>query len=283
MSKDTNIDRQTNFSTLKATMLSSYAIEFVDREDDTLLIVLSPTRKFALFRYPFNYSCLFIADLKVSYYLLHPHRQAEFLKSFILKSGYKKVIFLGSSKGGTGALLWSALLKKCSQTIDIGCLAFSPQTMIYPENSNIAILPTYAALIKRMKLSSIYKLNLEHFGNIVKLVNKYQPRTRLVYSAQYEMDCVEALRFADNPWIRLVPIPFSFHGALVPFVVDKKNKVQLVNIAKRLAKEASKDIDLDKFLPPTVESFVDYFENVEVPSLNDYINDFLKQHNTVIN
>lgn len=269
--------RNPEFSMLKQKFLDSYRLKFVDRNTDTLLIVLSPHKNFVLTEHDFKYSCLYIADTKISYYCHHPQRQVEFIREFVANKGYKKVVFLGSSKAGAGSLLWSALLKGLDDDLDVYCLAFSPQTLLYPENDNIKQLPTYLNLLKRRELSRAHQVNLEHFGNIVDLVNKYKPKTYLVYSSHYDMDRVEAQRFSESPWVKLIPIPFNFHGSLLAYVVDKNNDEQLQSLADKMALDVAQDIDLKTTLPAVQKNFIDQFKDLDVPNFNEFIDEFLEE------
>lgn len=265
------------FDKLRRSILNSYKLEFINRSSDVLLIILSPNKNFVFTKYPFKYSCLYIADEKISYYLLHPHRQIEFIDNFINNMGYKKVIFIGSSKAGAGALLWSALLKGRNKMLDVGCLAFSPQTLLYPENDNIKIMPTYQALLKRKDLSSAYRINMETFGNIVDVVKSSQPKTRIAYSENYAMDFKEAHRFENSSWLSLVPVPFDFHGSLFAFITNKDDTKGVAALANKLFVDAKKDEDLEISLPEAKEAFIKMFQGLKIPSLNDYIDDFLNE------
>lgn len=269
--------RSPEFSILKQRFLDSYRLKLVDRNTDTLLVILSPHKNFVLEKYDFKYSCLYVADTKISYYCHHPQRQAEFIKEFVVNKGYKKVMFLGSSKAGAGSLLWSALLKGLNDKLDVYCLAFSPQTLLYPENDNIKQLPTYLNLLKRRELSKAHQVNLEHFGNIVDLVNQHRPKTWLVYSSRCDMDRVEAQRFSESPWVKLIPIPFDFHGSLLAYVVDKNNDKQLQSLADKMALDAAQDIDLKTSFPAKQKTFIDQFKGIDVPNLHEFIDEFLEE------
>ena len=81
---------------------------------------------------------LFLRDLSCRYYLLglkgvsaSLQETVSYLKQFIEKGGYQKVVFLGCSSGGYAALLYSQIVG-CDH-----CIAFSPQTVLNSKKTSI--------------------------------------------------------------------------------------------------------------------------------------------------
>lgn len=256
----------------------SYDWKFANQlGSDVLLVVMSSKPALALVKYKFKYSCPFISDKTLTYYIKNPGRQSKIIQEFIEKSGYKKVLFIGSSKGGTGALLWPALIGKRNPKFNISILVFSPITLLYPYNPTLSNLPSYLKSISLMDKNETHKRNMLKYGNIVEYLNEFAGWVKVIYSEGCMLDRTEALRlkqFSKENY-EFATVPLSFHGSISPFVTPSGDLPAIKKMAEKLFKDAENDIDLKSNLPPSKEDFISMFLNINAPTLNELIDDCL--------
>ncbi|RVN32609.1 hypothetical protein CN111_32065 [Sinorhizobium meliloti] len=269
-------ERARNFQELAAAIHKFYALEYVDRGSETVVIVFAHAPRPALRNYEFRYDCLYVTDRKLFYYLHNPGRQAHLLQRFIDQAGYKTAIFIGLSKGGVGSLLWSSLICRRDAQFRMFCLAFSPQTLLYPFNDNLTSLPSYVSNIRIAEGNERHRKNFETYGNLPEFVKGLLPPTMIVFANRNSMDHVEAHRLAGEPNVELKPLEMEFHGSITPFVVDRRGSRSLKRLAAKLYADAERDIDLKSMLPPSQEQFMSDFDDrrLKCPSLNTLIDDF---------
>lgn len=269
-----SISKGALFETIRGQISRNYDLAFEDRGSKTLIVVFSAFAHPALRKHPFKYDSLHIADKKLFYYLHNPGKQTLIVQNFITQAGYERVIFLGSSKGGAGALLWSSLMYRRDVKFRIYCMAFSPQAKLYPFNENLASLPTYMGNMKLMETSQAQRVNFETYGNVPEYVLGQTPPTRVIYSSKCRMDVIEAQALSGNQAVELVPLNIAFHGSIAPFVTDLTDSKQIYRLATKLYADAEHDSDLRASLPERKEEFPAMFAGLRCPSLNDYIDQF---------
>ncbi|MDW9440989.1 hypothetical protein GOA54_06140 [Sinorhizobium meliloti] len=269
-------ERALSFQELATEIHKYYVLEHVDRGSETVVVVFSHAPRPALRQYEFRYDCLYVTDRKLFYYLHNPGRQALLLQRFIDQAGYKTAIFLGLSKGGVGSLLWSSLIFRRDAQFRIFCLAFSPQTLLYPFNDNLTSLPSYLSNLRIAEGNDRHRKNFETYGNLPEFVEGLLPPTMIVFSSKNSMDRVEAQRLAGESSVVLKPLEMEFHGSITPFVIDRRRSRSLKRLAAKLYADAERDIDLKAMLPPTQKQFLSDFDQrrLKCPSLNALIDDF---------
>lgn len=269
-------ERARNFQELATAIHKFYALDYVDRGSETVVIVFAHAPRPALRDYEFRYDCLYVTDRKLFYYLHNPGRQALLLQRFIDQAGYKTAIFIGLSKGGAGSLLWSSLIFRRDAQFRMFCLAFSPQTLLYPFNDNLASLPSYVSNMRIAEGNHRHRKNFETYGNLPEFVEGLLPPTMIVFSSKNSVDRVEAQRLAAESSVVLKPLEMEFHGSITPFVIDRRRSRSLKRLATKLYADAERDIDLKAMLPPTQKQFLSDFDQrrLKCPSLNTLIDDF---------
>ncbi|MCP4884306.1 MAG: hypothetical protein GY908_11000 [Flavobacteriales bacterium] len=249
-----------SFFSLKESVHHVYDIDFKKGiNSKNLLIVFSTGPRFTLYKNKFSSDVLYIADKKLYHYVFNPVSQCKLLKQFIESNGYESVIFLGSSKGGTGALLWSGLIDLGS--IRKNAVVFSPLTNLYPRNPVITF-PAYNKMVDLSEVSEPLRVNLERFGNIAKYA---LPSALVFYSGGYKMDRVEAERLTQCNLFRL---ELSTHGAINPFAIDLSSDEKVVSLVEKLYINAQKDIDLNHALSCTKEQLYNEYSKIKVPEIN---------------
>ncbi len=272
----TREERSRSFQELATTIHKFYSLEYVDRGSDTVVVIFSHSPRAALRKYEFRYDCLYVTDRKLFYYLHNPGRQALLLQRFIDLAGYKTAIFVGLSKGGVGSLLWSSLVFRRNAQFRLFCLAFSPQTLLYPFNENLASLPSYISNLRIAEGNDRHRKNFETYGNLPEFVKGLLPPTMIIFASQNPIDYVEAQRLAGESDVELRALDMEFHGSITPFVIDRRKFRSLKRLAIKLYSDAESDIDLKAMLPPTQKQFLSDFDQrrLKCPSLNTLIDDF---------
>lgn len=237
-----------------------------------LLIILSPTSKFSLRRRAFDCSVLYIADRKMAYYMNDPEPEIEKLASFITKSGFSKITFLGGSKGATGCLLWSGLLsdKIAINVANIRSLAFAPQSQIYPRNKNLNF-PSYEKYLKRVEQDKDLCRFSEIYGNICDYICNKAVDVEVFHSSFIQFDIVETARLQGNN-IKINAIDLPFHSVMVAFLTDLKCDKSVVRLVNKLYEKSETDKDLAASLPREKDSLYTSLKNLDVPSIDELIN-----------
>lgn len=265
-------ERSLAFQAMRLVIHPNFATEHLDKGGDLLAIVFSPNSKFMLRKYDFASDVLYVADKKLHYYTHNPGRQCKILWSFIQQCGYKQVVFLGSSKGGTGALLWAALTSKLRPAVSkIFAIAFSPQVKLYPYNDNLTPLPSYVNNMKLVERNDTHRVNFQKYGDVTEAVKGAPFHALVIYGGRSTMDANEACKLHTFPNVVLRPIDVSFHGSVIPFVTELTSHDRIVALAEKLTKDAYVDQDLSATITQAKDEFIGELERIRCPSLNDLI------------
>lgn len=258
---------------LRAEVSTQYVLDYIPRESDTLLIVMAPTPRLVLMKYPFAQSTLHLADRFLSFYTNAPYRNVNAIVTFARARGYRRLLFVGSSKGGSGALLWSSIAQEVQRDMAVQCIAFSPQTMLFPHNPVLDELPSYRISLDRLEGKGRAHLakDFRRFGNIQDFIRGRTALTTVYYSSGYGMDVAEADRLRRVPGLRLIPVDLPFHGSIMPFTLKSGDEAAIERLADKLYADAAKDQDLARSLPDRREDFVSSMRKLSAASLNDVI------------
>jgi hypothetical protein len=249
-------NRQRVFDELRKAVGERYSMRYRGGAADRVVVVFSPTKQHALSKYQFAADVLHMCDESLQYYLIAPGNQSKHVARFIDECGYDRAIFMGSSKGGFAALLWSALVNSRRRAFGFGCLAFSPQTSLHPRNRNLDVLPSYASLLKSAENNAPLIASLIKYGDLPTGFGAHLPKTRIFYSARNAMDAGEARRLTHIASVECVPIDISFHGAITAFTTDIRDRAALDRLADKIYRSADTDTDLRAQLPADREAFV---------------------------
>jgi len=254
-----------------------YECELHDRGGDYLIISLSHKKNFAFYNYKWRYSVLFVCDPEDRYYCRSSDDLAKLVREYCITNGYKNVVFFGLSKGGSGALILSALLAGLSQDISVRAISFSGQLLLYPENQ-VLPFPTYKAMMRDALSDEGLRGDLIKFGDITKL-DYQRPNLHwvFVYGEKCEMDVREATRIVA-PNVRKYPIPFGFHGSSIPFCIDRQDEKNIRSEVSVIFKNASKEVDLKATLPSSEDDMADEISAANwIPKLVDFVEGVLIQ------
>ena len=268
--------RSSAFLRLQKRLLENYKIELRPASGDTLIVLMSPSPNFILGKYRFRHSVVCMADSRLTYYTHNAMRQCRHMINFAREGGFRTVLFLGSSKGGLGALLWASIAFRREKGIRIKCLSFSPQTQIYPMNEHMIHLPSYQRMISRLDTESLYAAGIRKYGNVAERVTASRLAATVVYSSGNAMDAAEAFRLASAPNIFLYPVDLKFHGSMLAFTSKIGDEFRLRKLVNKLYANAKTDLDLARSLPESREELADILRKVSGLSLNKMIEIELK-------
>lgn len=261
------------FQEFKSTLHPNYLTDFKNNDSNEIVIVFSPNARFAMFNIQFPTDVLFIADKKLHYYIYNPGRQVSLIHNFITQCKYEKVTLIGSSKGGSGALLWSSLLSKSrDKQYSVKCFSFSPQVSLYPE-SKVIDYPSYKNMLLTARNNNNLNKCLETYGDISSHVSSTLASTIVFFSGMYSIDRHEAQLLQDMN-VTLVQLPLTFHGSITPYLVDKNIEKHLQSIVAKLFSNASKDPDLASTLPSSKNELIKTLSQLDAPHITELLKIF---------
>ncbi len=215
--------------------VSFFDVEFRPSEENSrdLIVSISSSRGFGFYRSPFDASTLFIADKLNLYYMKGFDSLYLSIKALIEHHNYDRILFLGISKGGWAAFAMSYLFASRDSSRTYYCLAFSPQTQIWPKNDNVTH-GSYLRLVKERNTDIALKSGLRSRGSVPDL-NLSNLMVHIYYGAFNKSDAIEALRPKGSSVARF-PLPTAGHLSHLPFVFDASDRAaatKLVDIATR--------------------------------------------------
>jgi len=236
-----------------------------------LVISLSAHREFILEDEQFASSRIDIADRRNSYYTFRPGAACRRLLDLVDRRGYRQLMFVGPSKGGFGALLWAAKTAQFRPDLNVHCLAFSPQTRIFPTNDRL-LFRSYQELLNRIQKDSVARRDAENWGDLKTLVERQRRlRCTIVYGEQNGVDVLEANRLM-GPHIRKVPVPIWFHASMLAFSPARADPQRWARQLEKLYERAGTDDDLAAALPANPQDIVDHFKYMDwIPTIDRMI------------
>jgi hypothetical protein len=241
-----------------------------------LIVVLSSGGGFALYKNNFNGSVLFIADLRVQYYLFNLLELAQSVGELVDRGGYRRVIFIGSSKAGFGALSVARLCARRRPRRIFHAIAFSPQVQLYPLNANL-YFNSYRRLNRHAARNKRLGRLLRRYGDLSLVGAQKNLVSELVYARDAVVDRAEALRVTGSN-VRRRLVAGAGHGTVFHFVCHGLDRRQ---IAKRIdrAYRHAEDKDLIQTRPADVGVMVEEIVSsaLEGPTLNEVIAEVLSR------
>lgn len=220
-------------------MVSNYNLELRKYEEpilnEALIVSCSHKANFAFYKYPFDIDTLFISDQKSTYFTYLAGTLARQISEIAILEGYRKICFLGCSKGGYGSILLSSLVSEINKSIDCSFLSFAPQTRIFPRNNNLTF-PSYRKLLELADRNKKIFDCLLLYGDLAKYLARRETRGRLIWSKENRKDNNEIERILPYVSARVskMAMPFSFHASALPFYIDIFNENILDQALKKL-------------------------------------------------
>ena len=225
----------------------NYNFEFRHVEGgDELVATVSPTHRPSFYRADFGRDVFYIGDNSGHYYTRSANVLATAISNFVQRSGYRKVVFVGVSKAGYGALLLAQLCSKLLRDCQFSAIAFSPQVQVYPRETSLTF-PSYEVLIQKAKNDPLLMDDLERFGSLDSFTGENV--TAEVYCGTYSQQDVDETKLLRGGNVDVHYIPLSTHLSHLPFVVDTRNAEALRSMIDRaysqnatIEGESSKDV-----------------------------------------
>jgi tetratricopeptide (TPR) repeat protein len=246
----------------QAAQKRSFDFEHLRKEGSrTLFVSLAPNfTGFVLKKFPFPGDTLLLKDNTGSYFTYNADLMVNLICDLLAAYSYKRVAFIGFSKGGTGALIASSLLSKLYPDLDIKCLALSPQINIWPYNPNLN-MPSYRALMERVQGNILFKSKLELFGDVNAVTARSAPNNDMtvIYGDGYAMDKTE-ISCLNNKQVKLFPLRFSGHNTLMALTIPKGFDKEAVR--RKYSSMKSSDNDSEYLAAENEVSMVD--EMIEI-------------------
>lgn len=217
-------------------------MRFIGANRRRLVIILSQDTRAVFDKLDFDSPVVCIWERGAqSYFLREAEVAVSQLADAVAFMGFVEVVIFGTSKGGFGALLWGNLLAERNPRLLVTVVAFSPQTRLFPENSNIKF-PSYTALIKAADTDNDLARDLRKHGEIVMRAraNLY---ARVYYPERVSTDAAEATRL-QGPCVALRGLPLSTHNTVFPFLADMSQIEVVRKGADALLRAAATNDDL---------------------------------------
>lgn len=172
------------FDEFKSKLSNNYHLKFV-RNRKSKIITIVFQEKFQSIR-PLEKSSnvLYFLDSNNNYFTFNPVMQSSYLRSFVEKCGFNRIIFTGEDIGGFGAMLWSLQVNKKNSNLNCRCIVLNPVLDLESticQNYKINALDLSANFIT----SGFFK-NLQKFHNLAKLDLIKLPPTVILDSCAFD-------------------------------------------------------------------------------------------------
>lgn len=212
----------------------------VNEHSDEMIVVLSQKKSFAFYKTNFHASVLHLADQKDTYFTLGADEASTAIVAIAADLDVARVLFMGCSKGGFGALLMAALCSTKDKSRQYSSLCFGPQTRIYPENPRVRF-PSYKKLLELALDDRDIAADLARYGDVTHVPST--TRATIVFGDDNTNDRLEAESVSGES-VSLVRLSLKTHSVVLPFLVDNTDRAAVTDIVDSLTQAASKQQDL---------------------------------------
>jgi hypothetical protein len=205
---------------------------------DRLLVVVSHGPKIGLATIKYRANVLFIADVRQNYYITHALQLSNAIIE--LSQDASEVLFLGTSKGGFGALLLAGLCAAKVKTRNWKALAFTPIVdLTEPDGS---LLPSAARVRSRAARLPSLMTRLNQYGKVAPHVRDVDNLiATVVYPLKGPEDTAAALSLAA-PNIRLYPLSVALHSTLFAFLNQRRPVEDIKLRLQRILRTSDPDL-----------------------------------------
>lgn len=156
-----------------------------------------------------------------------------------------KLMFLGSSKAGYGAIICGRNFKPQGTVLRCSTLAFSPVTRVYPL-SKPHPYKTFPAFLKAIESDSRMRDDATTYGHPPRIANSSEYKETVIFGAYAARDMREIsvlVGHTENPgrFMQLRMLPTSAHNVISMYVADKSS---LEEFRESCVNSASKDTEM---------------------------------------
>jgi hypothetical protein len=212
----------------------------INKKSNEMIVVLSQKKSFAFYRTEFHPSVLHLADQKDAYFTFGADELSTAIVTIAADLTVERMLFVGCSKGGFGAMLMAALCSTKDKRRQYSSLCFSPQTRIHPENPNVRF-PSYKGLLKKALSDRAVAEDLARYGDVTHVPSTTS--STIIFGDLNTNDRSEAESVSGKN-VSLVRLPLKTHSIVLPFLVDNTNRAAVTDIVESLTKAAGKQQDL---------------------------------------
>lgn len=188
-----------------------------EKDVEELFITVSPSAKFSFYKKKIHGNMMYIGESNGMYYTKNVNVLALALSNLFDIHDYKRIVLMGGSKGGYGALMIGYLCGLLNSDIQFSIICFSPQIQVYPRKEALSF-PSHQLLLKKAGSDKSIRYWLEKFGSLPAF-DLDNVSVELYYGKLNEQDLSECLLAKGNN-INYHPLPISGHLTHIPFMVD---------------------------------------------------------------
>lgn len=205
------------------------------------MVAFSSGRRFNLLLHDFGCDTVFIADRSMRYYLRQAPAIARSILAVADRHGHRRVLFIGTSKGGFGALMMAGLCASMRSDRVFHVAAFNPQTQLHPPNANLTF-KSYRTLKAAARSSKELGKNLKRYGDASVVGKSPRVAALVVYARDARADRIEARRMRGVN-VTFKEVAGATHGTLFHFMSKGKSRKALIATLMRVyGKEGDDDL-----------------------------------------
>ena len=249
-----------------------YLWELNDVEGSKELVVcMSSTEAIQRWAPNTSWNMFYLTDTRTLYYTFKLDWMARVILSYARRRGVERILVMGDSKTGFGALVLAGALAKADPERQILCLSFCPQTRIFPPNGRIAHMGGYKRLREAMSHDREIRLEVRAHGDGRHVASLPNLDLTLIYNEFNAVDVGEADDVVgDN--VRRIKLPFAFHNATLPFMFRGMTERRLARSVDVIYSQVGRDPDLAAALPANREDLVAALRDTDwIPAVEDLI------------
>ncbi|WP_347474087.1 hypothetical protein ABEF90_00540 [Acinetobacter thermotolerans] len=177
----------------KVNLWFNFAFKKSEIRTSCLIVVLSPNSKFMLSSHNFLHDTLYVSEKSTTYYTFSIDVLSQVVSDFSKQLKKRKIIFVGSSKSGFGAINLGRMQKKIDNLIGSYSLSFSPVTRVYPLEKPHPY-KTYPSFIKKIESNKTFKRCAERFGLLFEKPNMENYK-EIIYIGSYSAYDIRELSY----------------------------------------------------------------------------------------
>jgi len=251
---------------------SGYVWQYAAVDDsEDLVICLSPAAKAAHWLPNTRWNILYLADSQIVFYTAKLTRMAALILHHARKHGLKRILVTGGSKAGFGALAIAGALAKAAPDRQIICVAFCPQTRVYPLNERIVHMGGYRLLREAADRDERIAEDVRRHGDVRKVGLLPNCDVTLIYNEGNSVDVAEAGE-VEGKNVRHIRLPFAFHNVTVPFQFKGMPEARIARYVDMVYAQVERDVDLAAALPADRNELIAAIRDIPwIPPIADAI------------
>jgi len=232
-----------------------------------LIISFSPKTNPSFRRVEFDCDVLFVGERGGAYYVRDLNVLATAMANFIRQQGYRKIMMLGGSKAGFGALNMMGHCAKLAPARNYKSIVFSPQALVYPRTDPLSF-QSHRDLMKRAEQDARLKHDLERYGRLPRF--DHPNASAIAYVGNRNLEDMAECRKLQGKNVEIREMPLTTHLSHLPFIVDKRNTASLRKIVT-ISNEQNQAIERTVQVQNSERDISEILAMPEVPMLRDLV------------